>query len=405
LLALIPVFDALLNQLSTADILLGPLSVLQALRGAEIVLLLILGIWAIAYRPRIDRAFVGLSVASVAAAACILLSEVRNYGSMEFGSLIGVVQLAYVFILWLAVSTLARKPEDCRTVLVGIAVGALISAISVLITFIRQDRITAAYGGVVATSGLFFSAKYLIGGWIVGGFIWMYLPLRRFHALGIAAAGLCFLALFATYNRTGQLCLAASVAWACYWYWRHAERGPETRWARQLLILSAISVVAFLLFVGTTDIAQRWSDLADRDTAGSGRLLLWTVATMWALDTSPANLLSGTGFRGMYDVMETATGLRIHTHSDIFDMLMISGVIGLVMYLLLVRNFHRIVQRQLRSSSAHAIGVTALVTFLLSSALTGQITQPTAMTTYILAILCTLPLSATTSRHQALPGR
>jgi len=393
LLASIPVFDALINQLSTAEISLGPFSLMQAARGAELALLVILGVWAVAHRPRIDRAFGGLVAVSVVALACMVLSEVRKYGTIDQVSIVGVIQIAFILVLWTAVSALCRQPKDCRMILIGIAAGALISALSVIVIFLRQERVTEAYGGIMATSGLFFSAKYLVGSWIVGGFIWMYLPLKRWHLLGVLSAGICFLAIFATYNRTGQLCLAMSVCWVGYWQWRQGNGGPDSRWARQLLLLSLVAAVAFLLFVGTTNLAQRWSDLADSDTAGSGRLLLWAISTLWALNAHIADLISGIGFRGMYDVIEAATGLRIHTHSDVFDLLMIAGLTGLLMYAVFVKSLWTVIKRQDRSSPAHAIGVTAFLTFLFSSLLTGQITQPTAMATYVLAILATLPLS------------
>lgn len=393
LLASIPVFDALINQLSTTDILLGPLSLLQAARGAELAILVVLVVWAMTHRPRIDRAFAGLVVVSAVAFACMVLSELRKYGTIDLVSIVGVTQIAFILVLWAAASALCRQPKDCQAILVGIAMGALISALSVLVVFLRQERVTEAYGGIMATSGLFFSAKYLVGSWIVGGFIWMSLPLKRWHLLGMIAAGACFLAIFATYNRTGQLCLAISVCWAGYWQICLGSDRADSRWARQLLVLALLASVVFLLFVGTTNLAQRWSDLADRDTAGSGRLLLWAIATMWALNAHIADQISGIGFRGMYDVIEASIGLRIHTHSDIFDMLMIAGLAGLLMYATLLKSLWAVIRRQHRSSSAHAIGVTAFLTFFFASVLTGQMTQPTAMTTYVLAILATLPLS------------
>jgi hypothetical protein len=399
LVAAIPVVDALINQLFGAGAALGAFSGLQAARGAQLGLLVVLAVWAFLRQPRINRQLATLVVFVSGAVLCILGSELRRYGSIGIGSIVGVAQLLYVVILWVTAAAVCKQPRDGHTVLVGISVGALITAVSILVVYVRGTHLTQVYGGIAATSGLFFSAKYLVGTLVLGGLTWLYLSGKRRRALGAVAAALCFLALFATYNRTGQVCLLVAVLWLARWYFGVGRDVADRAWVGRLLLLCGVTVALFVVVVGTTDLALRWSDLADRDTAGSGRILLWGIATSWLLiEAELADLLTGGGFRGMFDIIEAAAGIRVHTHSDLFDLLVVAGLYGGLTYLVILRTMYLAAKRGDHRSSARALGCVAFITFLLASLVTGQITQPSAMATYVLVLAAT---SAITRAHGA----
>ena len=84
----------------------------------------------------------------------------------------------------------------------------------------------------------------------------------------------------------------------------------------------------------------------------------------------------GIGFGNIFDLMHSRSGIFIHTHSDLFDMLLIGGVIGLALYLLFFYTITSLGRGLPVGSMEFGILMTLIVSFGAMSLFTGLMDFP-----------------------------
>jgi O-antigen ligase len=164
----------------------------------------------------------------------------------------------------------------------------------------------------------------------------------------------------------------------------------RSSWALRLVFASLCGVMIVTALVGTADLAMRWADLDDPEKAGSGRLLLWTAAVSSFLNGSPVQQLCGRGFQGMLDMVYASLGVVLHTHSDLLDMLVIGGVLGLIVLGLMFIGIVVQIRASRPASPEFAVAVAILLVLGCQAFLTGQLFLPDVMSFYLLAITAVL---------------
>jgi O-antigen ligase len=134
---------------------------------------------------------------------------------------------------------------------------------------------------------------------------------------------------------------------------------------------------------------MRWADLGSSDAAGSGRVMIWKAAIDNILNGTPSDQVFGHGFDGMLDLIYTSIGVRLHTHNDVFDMLLVGGLFGLLILALVFSGL--VTQLQAHPKSPEfAVAVGILIVLCCQGFFTGQMFLPDVMAYYLLSITTVL---------------
>ena len=394
-LACVPSVDCILNQLNNAfQISVGPLSMLQVLRGYMLVMLVALSLWSVL------RERAGLRRVPLAAIAALLLllmaitKEAIVTGGVSMPSIGAYGQMAYWVLFWITISILCRTREDAETILWGLAIGATLTAVSVVAGL--------AFGGlnyyeddaVRSSAGWFDTSKYITGVLVCGGVTLLYLGRNRRSWLFPALAGLCFVACVITYARAGAVALAAVLVWLPLWSLLFG-RTQTRRWLSRMFVLLLLAAIVVPAAIRVDTLFARWSDLEDSDKAGSGRATFWKVAVDGYIDATPVQQSIGYGYSAMSDMLFLNYGADIkHTHNDMLDMLLVSGVLGAAWLSLLIATLAwRVFKTSLFSVEGGA-GAAILLAYFVHGQFTGQLWSTDAMTYYTLSLTCLSILSS-----------
>ena len=133
----------------------------------------------------------------------------------------------------------------------------------------------------------------------------------------------------------------------------------------------------------------RWTHDFDRGEIGSGRGAFYTTAWNWFwTDSSTADFLVGVGYGNIYEIMHAGSGIYRHTHSDLFDMLMIGGIVGLVLYFLVFYTMASLGRGLPTGSPAFAILAALLLSFGVMSLLTGLMAFPHTLYAFGAQCIC-----------------
>ncbi len=92
-----------------------------------------------------------------------------------------------------------------------------------------------------------------------------------------------------------------------------------------------------------------------------------------------ADMLVGIGYTGIKETMHERSGLLIHTHSDLFDLLLGGGLLGLAVYISLTGSLLRYFRRVPPQSAEFALMGAIFAIFLVMSLITGQLEATHAM--------------------------
>ena len=388
LLAAIPAIDPIVNQIHTIyGLSVGPLSMLQAVRGALFLVALTMVATSVRARGRVARA-VGAVVLSIAFCLTVIATKeglVSN--GLVLPSLIAYSQIGYWLLMWYMGAALITDGAKAGTVARGLVVGALITAASVYYGYAVGVSTVYRLEGVAASSGWFVSGKGIAGSLVTGALLAAYLGHRRRSPWMTLVALFCLGASFLTYARAGMVALLASLTWLCVW--SLSTRLKASLWARRLLITAVCGAAVLIYAVGTEDLLLRWADLRSSDAAGSGRVMLWRAAVDNILDGAASNQVFGRGFEGMLDLIYTSVGVRIHTHNDVLDMLMMGGLFGLLVLGLVFSGI--VTQLQAHPKSPEfAVSVGILIVLCCQGFFTGQMFLPDVMAYYLLCITTVL---------------
>ena len=115
---------------------------------------------------------------------------------------------------------------------------------------------------------------------------------------------------------------------------------------------------------------------------------LWTDALNVFENTKWPGRLLGVGYSGMRDAMlhEGMGGNRKHTHSDVLDILLAFGFLGLLGWAAVHYAMIQTVRAAPRGSTEYALAGGIYVVFLVESLLTGQVFGTATMVVYLGAI-------------------
>ncbi len=391
LLAVLPALDAIINQVNTAyEITIGSLSMLQAFRGA--LLLILVYMVGCTPRPRRESQFAigGAMLWLVIGIFLMAINQAVTAGGVVLVDLIPYVQMVYWITLWYAAQAWIRDARDARTVLNGLMAGALVTAASVCYGYlVGVSNSVYEAEGVKASSGFFVSGKGIAGALVVGGITAAYLGMARRTWRHPCAAVFCFGACFLTYARAGFLALSLSLVWLLIWS-TFLQSRSRALWARRAITLAVLGAAMLIAAIGVTDLSRRWSDVKDPNRAGSGRLQIWAFAAESFDEANLSQRFAGRGYQGMVDYIGSKMGVEIHTHNDVLDMLVMGGVVGIGFLLIVFAALAAQILSAPARSPEFAAAVSILLAFFCQAIFTGQLFMPDVMSYYVMSITALL---------------
>jgi hypothetical protein len=199
------------------------------------------------------------------------------------------------------------------------------------------------------------------------------------------------IACYLTYQRSGAVALVACLL--LLWYARWRIEGVRS------VVFPLVAVLGLLLALANSSIPQviqeslsiRWADVLDLrqwevGRAGSGRAAFIPAALSAYWNSPPFDLAIGLGYSGMLDTLERVQDIRIHTHTDVADALIVAGPMGLAAYVaLLVAVWRR--TRELLVGRPELYYARALAAaYIVHALLTGHIWLPDVMYWYALGL-------------------
>ena len=363
---------------------IGPLSLAQAY---HCIMLCVVCFYLVScLRRRAERPL----VVDVCIAIFLLTAGVSTTMSLRHNShlsedIIAFSQILYWILMWLIYAAECSTAEGRRLVLTGVFAAGVYMAISVVILFVVGGEAYSRYEGVGASFGGFSTAKSLGGILCVAALLSLRVRSPSWQATLLCVS---ISALLLTYQRAGQLAMLAAILWMV---------GVRVVSRMKGSLLSSRSIVAFTCallvgaaFIDTEALTQRWNnaDITLGDKAGSGRLGLWTDA-LRAFETMnwPRKML-GVGYSGMREAMrdEGMGGNRKHTHSDVLDILLAFGCLGMLGWIAVHYAMIQTVRARMRTSTEYLVGGAVYIVFFVESLVTGQVFGPATMIVYLGAI-------------------
>jgi hypothetical protein len=267
-----------------------------------------------------------------------LLSAGRIPGDMLMTERVVYFKFIFALVLWYYVSCLVQSQARARRLLRAILIGALISAVWILVCYVSgMGSANYASSGVKATAGSEgISGKAMAGFMLPAAAGALLFALRENSYRWALGASLLLVAVFVTFDRSSQVACATASLWLVVWWVFLARPKPSSK-----IILVTLGVIValgsvYLVHQGIDELMARWTTDFDRGEVGSGRGMFYTTAWNWFWsDSNLADFLMGIGYGNIEYLMHAGSGIYRHTHSDFFDMLLIGGVSGLVLYFLL----------------------------------------------------------------------
>jgi len=292
-------------------------------------------------------------------------------------------KVIFALTVWVYVALVVQNPADARRFLYCIVIGSSLCALVVLYFYITgRGQVRAyLYAGVVATRGAEgVSGKATLGFLLPSIWATLYLSINMRKPWLLLPALLLPAAAFVMYDRTSQVAFVSSGAWLVGWgIFVTKDRHKRNRLMLFVLVLVVVAAVYFSK-VGIEQLMRRWTYDLSRGSIGSGRYAFWTGALDWLKNEADwADFLFGMGYGQMVERMASVAGIWVHTHSDVFDLLLIAGVVGLLLLALLYYTLAKIALLQDKTTSEFGIMVATLISFTIMSCLTGQFAAPHAM--------------------------
>jgi len=363
---------------------MGPLSLAQAYHGGMlcvVTLYLLCRLRLSAERPLMVDVCIAIFILTVGASSMMSLRQNAHFQE----DIIAFSQMLYWLIVWLIYAIECATAEGRRLVLRGVFAAGVYMAVSVILLFVVGGGAYSRYEGMNASFGGFSTAKSLGGILCVAALLSL-----RLRSLLLQTSLLCLSlgGLMLTYQRAGQLAILAAILWLIGM--PVLSRMKQSLLSTRSIAVFACALVAVAGFVDTGALTRRWrnADVSLGGKAGSGRVGLWTDA-FHAFESMkwPGKML-GVGYSGMRDAMfhEGMGGNRKHTHSDVLDILLAFGFLGMLGWVAVHYAMIQTVRASPRTSTEYAVGGGIYVVFLVESLLTGQVFGTATMIVYLGAI-------------------
>ncbi len=286
-------------------------------------------------------------------------------------------------LLWYYVSLLVSSPKHALRLMNSLILGGSVCAVWILFFYFRQGGGVAAYAasGVEASFGSEGVSGKAVAGLLLSSAVgMMYMAIR--NASGFRAVGVLLLlgALFVTFDRSAQVAVGCVALWSVIWWQRSCRPRSAMRVMTVFLVGLVLCGSVYLIHRGTDELIARWTFDFDRGEVGSGRGAFYTTAWRWFVwDSDLGDFVMGMGFANIHELIFQHTGLAVHCHSDLFDMIVMGGVFGLVLYLLMWGVLASTAMNvPVRSVEFGAMGA-MLAAFGVMSLLTGQMNFPLTM--------------------------
>jgi hypothetical protein len=298
-------------------------------------------------------------------------------------------KIVFALLLWYYASRLVRSYESARKLLQWILLGAFASAAWIFICYFSGiGAANYASAGVKATSGSEgVSGKAMAGFLLLAAGGAVFLTLREDSHRWALCAAVIAAAVFVTFDRSAQAALLVGAGWMAIWWFAFACPRPRSR--SIVLFLCIMLALGGIYFVhkGMDELMTRWTQDLDRGEVGSGRGVFYATAWDWFWSrSSTTDFLLGMGYGNIYGLMYSASGLQVHTHSDFFDMLLAGGIVGVLLYLLMLYTVASLGKGLSSGSLGFAMLGALLLSFGVMSLLTGLMAFP--HTLYALGAEC-----------------
>jgi len=388
ILSVIPLLDVVIGQVQSVwELQIGPLSLPQVYHALVLMIVIAIGFSRLSDVSRLPR-FVLISVAGFTGSLSLSCVALLIEGRMSLETLVAVFQIIYWIVVWVTVLVVCRTRAQARTILKGIAAAGIYAAVWVLYLYFSKGEEASIYTDIVGNAAGLSTAKGLTGIIITGGLVAVWMSAGRWKLPAMLAFFVCVIGTLLTYQRAGLVGSLVALGWLIAWCVTRARFSPRSGWAQRAIIVAIVGCAIVLAAIGTEDLQRRWSDMYHPEKAGSGRLAFWQIAVDRYLALDWASKLCGIGYTATADALNRHYGVRIHTHSDLLDMLLMFGMVGLLGFLGVCVAILRLVTRSRSSPSVFALGMAICLLMLCQGALTGQALSPSVMSCYLMAITC-----------------
>jgi len=386
-LASIPFLDCILNQLNNAfQLNVGPFSILQLFRGAILLMFIGACLWILRRDPGGLSRIPLPAVAAFGLLAVVISKELVLTGSIAMTGAIPYGQMIYWLLLWITVSILCTQIEQAEILLKGLAVGAVLTAMSVIVGYFYGGLNYYEDDSIRSSSGWFDTAKMITGVLVTGGVVILYLGRGKKGLMYPLVSLTCFVACILTYARAGTVALGAVLVWLSVWC---AIEGRKRRWLSltRFLGLGLVAALATGMFVPAETLFARWGDIDEGDKAGSGRASFWKVAVTGYVDAETSEQIIGRGYSSMSALLFDNYGADVkHTHNDALDMLLVAGATGGIwLFFLIGHRVARVAKLSLVTTEG-AASAAILLTYLCHAQFTGQLWGTDSMTYYMVSL-------------------
>ncbi len=300
-------------------------------------------------------------------------------------------KIIFALLFWYYASCLVQSHGSALALLRAILLGAVICAVWIIICYFSGlGGANYEAAGVKATAGSEgVSGKAMAGFLLPGAVGAIYLATRENSHRWTIAAVLIAASVFCTFDRSAQVACVVSLLWMVLWWLRFSDVRRCSKTVVLFVCLLCILGVVYYSAHGSEELVARWTRDFDRGEIGSGRGTFYRTACRWVWrDSSITDFFFGMGYGNILYLMHAASGIYRHTHSDLFDMLLIGGLAGLGLYFLV---FSTIISlgKGMSRASAELAGLGALVTsYGAMSLLTGLMTFPHTMYAFGAQCIC-----------------
>lgn len=249
--------------------------------------------------------------------------------------------------------------DEKRWLIAAIFVGGVVVSAMMLsggsfttINTIDRDRMSIVIGGLMVDNNNLAASLSIC---CLAGFSLIYkskraLFMRICMILGI---GLIAIGILRTGSRGGLLALAAGgVVFLLF-----SDSGLKPR----TIIIGVICVFLGMYYIQnymSASLASRFTIAEVLASGGTGRTTIWMNALQAYADSAPGRWLVGYGFGSFPALMRQVMGLGKAAHNDVVQMLLETGVIGLVLYFLM---WFEMAQYATKKKNATALALLAVV--------------------------------------------
>ena len=401
MLAALPTFDCILNQINNAfEIQIGGLTLLQMVRGYLLFVLLLILLWHF-MQDRLN--FTGMHVLGLGGLGVIavaLTKELLLTGSVAMPSLGAYGQLGYWLVIGMTVAGLCRSRTDAKVFLLGLACGAIATSLSIVIGHFAGGLNPYEDDGVDASAGWFHTAKTITGVLLTGFIVLLYLGRQSKKWIATLLATLCAVACVMTYARAGLVAMGLVIAFFVCWK-VFFGRGVAGQWLSKMLLIILLGSLCTPILIRSDSWVSRWQDIQDPDKAGSGRATFWRVAIDAYANAAPSEHILGFGYAGMAETLLHDYGEDIkHTHNDFLDSMLVGGFLGMGW---LLSWFLYLIGKSLSLSISTCEGAVALaivMVYLCHAQFTGQLFGTDSMSYYVTALAALFHLDSLRKKNE-----